>query len=288
MRTAVARIKVNGIEIAYEIVGTGKRAAIITPGGRFTKETPGVKGLAEALAKHDFRVVIWDRPNCGESDICFEGQSESILNADTLAGLLRELKLPPALVIGGSAGARVSLIAAIRHPETVERLFLLWISGGVLGVMTLGYVYYHDSWVAAQMGGMQAVVEMPAWKSFVTRDPRNRQYLLNWDPIAFRDKMTDWARSFIPDESTPVPNLDLSQLRAMKMPVMVLRGGKSDPHHPRETSEAVASAIPGATLAEPPWGDKEWLERLDAQTRGEGLFAHWPLLAPQILQFAGK
>jgi hypothetical protein len=35
-------------------------------------------------------------------------------------------------------------------------------------------------------------------------------------------------------------------------------------------------------------GDREWIERLDAAARGEGLFAHWPLLAPQILQFARR
>ena len=38
--------------------------------------------------------------------------------------------------------------------------------------------------------------------------------------------------------------------------------------------------------AEPPWGDREWLDRLQAQAAGEGLFARWPLLAPQILAFA--
>jgi pimeloyl-ACP methyl ester carboxylesterase len=123
----VARIDVNGIGIAYEIVGGGNKTAIITPGGRFPKETPGVRALAENLADHGYKTVIWDRPNCGESDVCFDAENESILNADTLAGLLRNLDMAPALVIGGSAGSRVSLIATRRHPDVGEGR---WNGGG--------------------------------------------------------------------------------------------------------------------------------------------------------------
>ena len=36
----MAIIEVNGLNIGYEIVGNGSKTAIITPGGRFPKETP--------------------------------------------------------------------------------------------------------------------------------------------------------------------------------------------------------------------------------------------------------
>ena len=49
----MAKIDVNGLSIGYEIIGSGSKPAIITPGGRFTKETPGVRDLAENLAKAD-------------------------------------------------------------------------------------------------------------------------------------------------------------------------------------------------------------------------------------------
>jgi hypothetical protein len=42
-------------------------------------------------------------------------------------------------------------------------------------------------------------------------------------------------------------------------------------------------------LVEPPWGDREWIERSDAARAGSGhLFEHWPLLAPQLLEFAAR
>src|SRR5918996_3245942 len=108
---------INGLRIGFELIDDGERPWVLTPGGRFTKETPGLRELAEALAAHGNRVLIWDRPNCGESDVCFEGPTESDMQADTLAALLEHLDMTPAVVAGGSAGSRMSLLAAARHPD---------------------------------------------------------------------------------------------------------------------------------------------------------------------------
>jgi len=58
----MARADIDGVEIAYELIGEGRPWAI-TPGGRFSKDVPGVRQLAEALAAHGNQVLIWDRPN---------------------------------------------------------------------------------------------------------------------------------------------------------------------------------------------------------------------------------
>jgi pimeloyl-ACP methyl ester carboxylesterase len=283
----VPTVNVNGIALAYDIIGAGAHTAVITPGGRFSKDTPGIRTLSERLAGGGLRVLIWDRPNCGESDLAFTGESESLLHADALAGLLRALDLGPALVVGGSAGSRVSLLTSIRHPDVVRRLFVLWISGGAVGLASLAFHYCHESLSAASFGGMEAVAALPAWKEQLTRNPRNRDILLRQDVHAFIETMKRWAQAYFPKDSSPVPGLVPSELAKLKMPVMILRSGESDFHHPRETSETLHSMIPGSQIAEPPWGDREWIERLQASARGEGLFARWPLLAPQILAFAG-
>ena len=280
------KVDVGGIGVAYDLIGNGKKTAVITPGGRFSKDTPGVRELAQKLAEGGLRVLIWDRPNCGESDLSFRGKSESILNADTLAGLVRALELEPALLIGGSAGSRVSLLTAIRNPGVAERLFLLWISGGALGLAVLAYHYCHDQLAAAAMGGMEAVAGLPGFKEPLARNAGNRERLLGQDTKTFIQTMKTWAEAFVPAADSPVPGTTAAQLQALKMPTMILRSGESDFHHPRVTSEGVHALIPGSQIAEPPWGDREWLDRLEAQAAGEGLFARWPLLAPQILAFA--
>src|SRR5450755_1851357 len=102
---AMARADVDGVQIEYELIGEG-RPWVITPGGRFSKDTPGVRQLAEELAGHGNRVLIWDRPNTGASDVNFTGSSESQMQADVLAGLIRHLDLGPTIIVGGSGGSR--------------------------------------------------------------------------------------------------------------------------------------------------------------------------------------
>src|SRR5207245_6704974 len=112
----MATAMVNGLSISYEVIGDG-RPWVITPGGRFSKDSPGVRELAAALAERGNRVLIWDRPNCGASDVCFTGPSESAMQADVLAGLLERLDMAPAVIAGGSGGSRVSLLTAARHRD---------------------------------------------------------------------------------------------------------------------------------------------------------------------------
>ncbi len=279
----MATIEVNGLNIGYEIIGNGSKTAIITPGGRFSKETPGVKDLAENLAKHDYRTVIWDRPNCGESDVCFEGDSESILNADTLAGLVRKLGMAPALVIGGSAGSRVSLLATLRHPDVVRKLAILWITGDAIGLSGLVEVYCGSLMVPAKIGGMEAVAEVPAMQEMIQRNPGNRERILSQDVDTFVATMQRWGATYLPEPGSPVPGLKPDDYAKITCPVLVFRSGQSDPHHPRYTSEQVHALLPNASLAEPPWGDREWIDRMLA---GDGaLFKSWGMLAPQLVEF---
>jgi pimeloyl-ACP methyl ester carboxylesterase len=278
-------VEIDGIGIDYELIGAG-RAISITPGGRFSKNDPGVRELAEALAAEGFRALIWDRPNCGASDIALRGESESVLNATVLAGLIRKLDLGPTILAGGSAGSRVSLLTATRHPEVAAGLFLWWITGGAIGLAALVGVYCGDSALAAAAGGMEAVVELPSWREQLTRNPGNRARLLKQEPAEFIETMGRWADAFTPIPGSPVPGLTSADFAALSVPVVILRSGASDLHHLRKTSEQVHALITHSILEEPPWGDREWIDRMAAARRGEGLFANWPKLAPQILKFA--
>jgi len=277
---------IAGRRLGYDVIGRG-RPWILTPGGRFSRDTPGVRELATELSRHGHQVVIWDRPNTGESDVCFEGASESEMQADALADLLRHLELGPTIIVGGSGGARVSLLAAARHPDLAAGLAMLWISGGIYGLLQLAMVYGGESFRASWTGGMEAVLELPEWQEALERNPRNRQIILGQDREEFIATMERWMAVYCPDPSSTVPGLSDADLSELDLPAVVFRSGTSDPHHTRATSEKVASMIPGARLLEPPWSDTEWVERMAAAQGGEGgLFERWPLLAPQLLSFA--
>jgi len=283
----LATIGIDGTNLVYELIGSQGPPWVVTPGGRFGKDVPGVRELARTLADSGQKVLIWDRPNTGASDLRFTGASESEMQADLLAGLLTALDLAPAIVTGGSGGARVSLLTAARHPEVVSKLAIWWISGGVFGLMTLGIVYCGESLRAAWEGGMEAVASLPEWADSLERNQSNRDRLLRIDPRQFIDVMERWMTVYCPTAGAVVPGLPDADYMRLDLPTLIFRSGRSDPYHTRVTSERLHALIAGSELAEPPWGDREWIERSAAARAGTGhLFERWPLLAPQLLSFA--
>jgi pimeloyl-ACP methyl ester carboxylesterase len=285
--------KVDGLEsvelsISYEVIGDSGRTWAITPGGRFSKDYPGVRELAVALADLGNRALIYDRPNTGESDVCLVGSTESAMQADVLAALVSQLDLAPAVIIGGSGGARVSLLTAARHPDVASGLSVWMISGGVYGLMHVGVGYCASSIVAAWNGGMQAVVGLPVtehgnWSEVLERNPSNRQRLLDQDPKEFIATMERWLLAYCPCGDDLVPGLPDKIARAMDVPAMVFHSGASDAAHTRRTSERVAELLPNARLVEPPWEDTEWLDSNIGRR-----FVNWPRLAPILHQWANE
>lgn len=282
----MAKATINGISIGYDIIGDGDRPWVLTPGGRYQRHTPGLAELAGEIAKHNARVLIWDRPNCGESDVCFEGSNESDLNADTLAALLEHLDMAPAVIAAGSAGARVSLLAEARHPGIAQALALWWPSGGSYELFILGNFYCAGSIKAAWMHDMAAVAELPDWAEQIAMNPGNRQRILDQDRDTFLETMDRWQRAFSPREGEIIPGLPNDELGKITVPALVFQSGESDANHPRWVSQAVSELLPNGRLAEPPWGDREWWER--QAEREKGIFCRWPLLAPQLTAWADE
>lgn len=285
----MARIDISGIGIEYELLGEpGAPAVALTPGGRFPMDTPGLRELGLELAAGGKRVLLWDRPNCGHSDISFDAESESEMGGRTLTQLIRALNLGPTALAAGSAGSRVSLIAASRDPEIISHMVLWWISGGTIGLLTLAAYYCGGSAILASQGGMEAVAASPEWAESIDRNPKNRDIILAQDKDKFLDTMQRWAAFYIPREDSPVPGMSPADFARLKMPVLIFRNGKSDISHHYETTERVHRLIPHSELRDAPWPDAEWNERSIARNKGEapGLFVNWPKLAPYILDFA--
>lgn len=285
------RISVNGIGIAYELLGKdGDPPVILTPGGRFTMDSPGIREFAAELVKGGRQAVIWDRPNCGQSDVCLLGESESEMQAEALTGLLRALGLGPAIIAGGSGGARVSMLAAARDPEMCSHLAVWWISGGPIGLMQLATYYCGEAASLASQGGMEKVLNATSWAENFAKNPEAKEVIRNMDPDRFIEVMQRWAAAYVPSDITPVPGMKPVDFARLTMPALVFRSHKSDLSHTRTTSEWVARLIPHCTFMDPPWRDDEWNYRSQAVMAGteKGLFESWPKLAPYILDLAKK
>ena len=113
------KVSANGIEIYYEIHGTGHPLVLIAglsySHWQWHKMMPG---LAE-----QFCVILFDNRGIGQTDKPDGPYSASMLAADT-AGLLEALDVERATVMGHSMGGFVAQELALERPDLVSELIL--------------------------------------------------------------------------------------------------------------------------------------------------------------------
>ena len=110
----------SGRRVAVHRVAEGSGRTIL-----FCHAAPGSGGFdpdpRETQAR-DITLLAVDRPGYGGSDPVGEGEWATVgAAADDLADVLRELGIDHVGVAGWSAGGRVALALAARHPELVDR-----------------------------------------------------------------------------------------------------------------------------------------------------------------------
>ena len=288
---ADAEIEINGGIVVYELVGPEDGEVIVlTPGGRFSKDQGGVHELAYALAEGGKRVLLWDRPNCGKSDIQLFGKSESHMRAETLGGLVKALGIEQCVSAGGSGGARDSLIFTLMYPELVTKLCMWHIVGGVFSTMSLAGVYIMNEIRTVKSAGIEGVIKMKgvagSWSDLCTVNPRNADRLRALGAEQFERVMYRWFDAFIPKPNESMPGLADWEFEQIKVPTLIVRGGVGDIDHPRRTSLEVHSLIKGSRLVEPPWPEDAWEVAAARSHQGQGsLFDPWVQAAPVLLDF---
>ncbi|MGB3474549.1 MAG: alpha/beta hydrolase [Mycobacterium sp.] len=288
----MASIEVNAGNVVYEILGTSGDLIVLTPGGRFSKEIPGLRPLADALVDGGYRVLLWDRPNCGASDVQFYGQSESHMRAETLHGLLTALATGPVILAGGSGGARDSILTTMLYPELVTKLALWNIVGGIYGTFVLGSYYVVPSILAARGGGPAALLGVREWQERIEENPNNKQRLLDLDGDAFLKVMLRWLNAFVSKPGQTIPGVDDEMFDAITVPTLIIRGGENDWDHPKRTSLEVNCLIKGSELIDPPWPEDAWERAAEDRASGKvshfNMFDTWVQAAPAILEFLGR
>ena len=282
-------IEINGGNVVYETLGTTGDFIALTPGGRFSKDIPGLRPLAEALVAGGYRVLLWDRPNCGSSDVQFYGQSESHMRAETLARLITTLDIGPCIIAGGSGGARDSMITTMLYPDLVTKLVVWNIVGGVYGSFVLGGHYITPSILAVRGMGIEGLLHVAEWKERIQENPANRDRLLSLDADAFLKVMLRWLNAFVSKPGQTIPGVPDEMFDEIKVPTLIIRGGENDWDHPKRTSLEVSCLIKGSKLIDPPWPEDAW-ERAGEKFAASGgkdfcLFDTWVQAAPAMLDF---
>lgn len=232
---------VRGVNIVYEVLGDRGSWVALSPGGR--RGLVSVRALGEMIAEAGHRVLVYDRRNCGASDVAIEGaEAEYEIWADDLQELLRQLDALPAFIAGCSSGARLSMLLALRHPQAVRALLLWRVTGGAYAAERLDFNYYTQFIKAAESGGMAAVSATEHFSELIKANPANRDRLMAMTPQRFIAVMSQWRDAFLAGAGHPVIGVSPAELRAMTVPTLIVPG--NDRIHPRAPGQAAHRLMP--------------------------------------------
>jgi pimeloyl-ACP methyl ester carboxylesterase len=261
---------VRGIHINYEVIGSSGPWIALTPGRR--KAYGELIDLSKDIASSGYRVLLHDRRNAGASDVSFDGSAaEYEIQADDLRALGNELNALPMYVGGSSAGARLSFLFALRHPQALRGLLLWRITGGQEAVDRLSENYYGYFIKIARAGGMQAICETEHFRECIKARPSNRDRLMRTDPEQFIKVMTYWRERFLESATRPIVGATEAELRSIAAPVCLIAG--NDVIHTPVVARKAASLMPNSELHDDvvekrsdddllnQWDPKEWREK---------------------------
>ena len=243
----MATVVLDGCEIHYEVLGNGPAMAL-TPGGRLGGDA--IRVTAERLAERH-RVLLWDRRNTGASHLWFGSEPEQVVWADDLASLVRHLDLAPAYLAGASAGARVSYLTALRHPDVAAGLVLWSVSGGPYASQNLGYQYHTPFINEAIRAGMEGVADTAFFRERIEANPANQDRLLS---TALLGSVFIGGQIFV---------------------------------HPPEAAVALHELVEGSELSPLPWTRDEWMDRYVGRVDG-AVSELYPQLVPAVSEFVAR
>ncbi len=191
---------VNGIELAYQVFGTGSPLVLLHGGfGSVEMFGPNVELLAAGR-----RVIGVDLQSHGRSPAVDRPMRFETM-ADDIAALITDLELERSAIMGFSLGGAVALRTAIQHPELVERLVLV------------STVFKRSGWHPEMTAGMDAMgpetaepmKHSPMYETYVRIAPRKEDWPLLVTQLTTALKIDyDWS----------------ADVAKMPMPVMIVVG----------------------------------------------------------------
>ncbi len=223
-----AYLDLDGVHTYYEAVGDGPPLALLH-GGMCPIETWG--GLIPQLTS-SFRVYAPERRGHGRTADVDGPITYDLMATDTIA-FLEAMALGTVDLVGWSDGGIIGVLVALWRPDLVKRLVMVGAQVNLDGLP--------PELRATLEGGLDASMLPPALRELyaaVSPDPPE-----HFD-VVFQKLTADWKVA---------PNLELSELTALRAPTLVVGADHDMPT--TEHLAAVARSIPDAQLAIVPGTD---------------------------------
>ena len=209
--------EINGISIHYAIYGQGP-PVIFLHGGLANSDYWG--GQVAAVAAHH-TVILMDSRGHGRSTRDSRPYGYDLM-ADDVVALMDHLKISRADIVGWSDGGILGIDLAIRHKDTVGKVFAFAANTVTSGVK-------------------DGVENNPTFAAYIAR--AGREYAtLSATPKQYGSFVEQISRMWAEQ-----PNWSDSELKAIDTPVLVV-DGDHDEAIKREHTEYIAATIPHAGL----------------------------------------
>ena len=243
-------VEVNDINVHYKIYGQGEPKFILLHG--FGASVFSWREVVEPLAQYG-TVIAYDRPAFGLTERPLEWEGESPYSpqaqVDIVIGLMDELGVEKAILVGNSAGGTVSMQVALQYPERVDALILVdaavYAGGGAPSwsrpILKTPQMNHVGPLIARQLQAQGVEFIKTAWHdpAKITQDifdgyqkPLQTE---NWDKAL-------WQLTVASEESGLV-----ERLAEITMPTLVITGD-DDRIVPTEQSLRLADELPNAEL----------------------------------------
>jgi pimeloyl-ACP methyl ester carboxylesterase len=251
------------IELCYETFGSASDPTALLIMGLATQMIAWPDEFCTRLAGRGFHVVRFDNRDAGRSthikgrpptarELLTRSKKPARYRVSDMAGdaagLLRELDIAPAHVIGVSMGGMIAQTLAARHPESVLSLTSIMSNTGSVFTGRPGLSIY-PLFLQRPRRGREASIEQ-TMKVFDLIGSRG----LEKDSDLIREMA---ARAYDRDHDAAAPGRQLAaivasgnrtkELRRIKVPTLVIHGSEDRMISP-SGGRATAKAIPGAKL----------------------------------------
>ena len=261
--------EINGINIHYEVRGSGPPLLMMAPGGfdsTIQKWTTsgvwvGVRPL-ETLSDR-YTCIAYDRREAGQSGGRVERVSWSTYAHEAM-GLLRHLKTERAFILGGCMGCSTAAAFAVAYPEATLGLVLHWPVGGVRWRQNgLERFQTHANYVKDH--GLEAVVQLalegktfwtePAagpWASTIMADPEFAGRFTGQDPDRYRAIAGLMGQTLF-DRDTAT-GAEPAELMALKVPSVIIPG--ADAAHATSAARYLQECLDGSVYHDAPLAEQ--------------------------------
>jgi len=260
---AVETVKANGIEIAYETFGDPGARPLLLVMGLGAQMIVWQDEFCTAIAERGFHVVRFDNRDAGLSTHMHDAPEPDVAAAmggdytsatytlddmaDDSVGLLAELGIDAAHVVGASMGGMIAQTIAIRHPQRVLSLTSIMSTPGPRVAPPT------EAAAAALMAppatSREEAIERAIAATKVIGSPGfppDEEWIAESAGVAY-DRAFDppgFARQFVAIQASGDRT---EQLGGVRVPTLVVHGA-DDPLVTLPGGEATAAAIPDAEL----------------------------------------